>query len=112
LPSSVAQFILPFISISNAVQAAQVDVLPTTGTFRFRQAVKSAFLAAVEPRNILLQRSSLCTFIVEAHLELHIPEPSILKSIKLFIYALVRPTELLFQALDLRNVWCYRSVRG
>jgi hypothetical protein len=90
------QVISPFISISNAAQAAQVYDLPTTGTFRFRQATETAFLAAVEPRNILLKSGSLCPFVVEAHLEFHIPETGILQSIELFIYALVRPTELPF----------------
>jgi hypothetical protein len=90
------QRISPFISISNAAQAAQVYDLSTTGTFRFCQATESAFLAAVEPRNIFLQRGGLRSFVVEAHLKFHVPEPGILQSIELFIYALVRPTELPF----------------
>jgi hypothetical protein len=110
-PNSVVRFIAPFISISNAIQAAQVYDLSTTGAFRFCQATESAFLTAVEPRDISLQRRSLCTFVVEAHLEFHVPEPGILKSIEFFIYALVRPTELSFQTLDFRNIWCYRGVR-
>jgi hypothetical protein len=84
------------ISISNAAETAQVHDLPTTGTFRFRQATQSAILAAVEPRNIFLERDGLCPFVIEAHLEFHVPETGILQSIELFIYALVRPTELPF----------------
>jgi len=90
------QVISPFISISNAAQAAQVYDLSTTRTFRFRQATESAFLAAFESRNIFLKRGSLCLFVVEAHLKFHVPETAIRQSIKFFIYALVRPTELPF----------------
>jgi hypothetical protein len=90
------QVISPFVPVSNATQAAQVYDLSTTGTFRFRQATEPAFLAAVEPCNIFLKRGRLCPFVIEAHLEFHVPETGILQSIKLFIYALVRPTELPF----------------
>jgi hypothetical protein len=90
------QVISPFISISNAAQAAQVYDLSTTGTFRFRQATETTFLTAVQPRNIFLEHGSLCPFVVEAHLEFHVPETSILQPIELFIYALVRTTELPF----------------
>jgi hypothetical protein len=90
------QVISPFVSIPNAAEAAQVHDLSTTGTFRFRQATESAFLAAVEPRNIFLKRDVLCPLVIEAHLEFHVPETGILQSIEFFIYALVRPTELPF----------------
>jgi hypothetical protein len=88
--------ISPFISISNAAQATQVYDLSTTRTFRFRQATESAFLAAVESRNIFLKRGSLRPLVVQPHLKFHVPETGILQSIELFIYALVRPTELPF----------------
>src|ERR1700679_4350257 len=84
---------LPLLLLKKAAgQGAQVYDLPTTGTFRFRQATESAFLVAVELRNIFLEHGSLSTFVVEAHLEFHVPETGILQSIELFIYALVCPT--------------------
>jgi len=92
----LCKVISPFISISNAAQATQVYDLSTTGTFRFRQATESTFLAAVEPRNIFLKHGGLCPFVVETHFEFHVPETGILQSIEFFIYALVCPTELPF----------------
>lgn len=77
-PGSVVQVISPFVPFSNAAQAAQVHDLSTTGTFRFRQATEPAFLAAVEPCNILLKRGSLCSFVVETHLKFNVPETGIL----------------------------------
>jgi hypothetical protein len=86
----------PFVSIYNTVQAAEVHMMTAMGAFCFSQTAESAFLAAVEPSNIFLKRSSLGTFVVEAHLKFHVPEPSILKPIELFIYVIVRSTEFPF----------------
>lgn len=112
-PGSVAQVVPPFVSIPNTVQAAQIHVMPTMRAFGFRQAAKSPFLTAVKTGDILLERSRFCAFIVEARLEFHVPEPSILKSIELLIYTLVCSTEFHFQALDFCDVLYHRSrVRG
>jgi hypothetical protein len=78
--------------------------MATMRAFCFREAAKLAFLAAVEPSNALFERSSLCAFIVQTHFEFHVPVPSMLKSIKLLVYALVRSTEFPFQALNFRDV--------
>ena len=79
-------------------------MMATMGAFCFCETAESAFLAAVEPTNVSLKRSSLCAFIVQPHLEFHVPEPSMLKPIELLVYAIVRTTEFLFQSLDFRNV--------
>jgi hypothetical protein len=79
-------------------------MMATMGAFCFCETAETAFFAAVEPTNISLEHSSLCAFIVESHLEFHVPEPSMLKPIELLVYAIVRATEFPFQSLDFRNV--------
>jgi hypothetical protein len=87
--------------------------MATMGAFCPPQAVESAFLAAIEPSDISLECSRLYAFIVEAHLKFHVPEPSVLEPIKLFINTLIRSSEFPLQALDFCDVWFNRRrVRG